>query len=105
MPYRRSVRWEGKRKKGGGERKRYGDTKCSRKEIPERVFSTVEPGEKNPDVCLTAMRERETERERERERERDKRKGTAGEERTRKEKEKPLKRSEDSIFPGTFTAV
>jgi len=65
MPYRRSVRWEGKRKKGGGERKRYGDTKCSRKEIPERVFSTVEPGEKNPDVCLTAMRERERERERE----------------------------------------
>jgi len=61
MPYRRSVRWEGKRKKGGGERKRYGDTKCSRKEIPERVFSTVEPGEKNPDVCLTAMRERERE--------------------------------------------
>lgn len=49
---------------------------CGREEIPGRVFSTVEPGEKNPDACLTAMKER------------DRRKGTAGHEKEEREKRK-----------------
>lgn len=69
MPYRRSVRREdGRKKKGqseggggrdGGKRGDMGIQACGREEIPGRVFSTVEPGKKNPDACLTAMRERD----------------------------------------------
>jgi len=49
---------------------------CGREEIPGRVFSTVESGEKNPDACLTAMKER------------DRRKGMAGHEKEKREKRK-----------------
>jgi len=48
----------------------------SREEILGRVFSTLESGEKNPDACLTAMRER------------DEHKGTAGHEKKEREKRK-----------------
>lgn len=61
MPYRRSVRREDERKKGsetGGGRD-MGIQARGREEIPGRVFSTVGPGEKNPDARLTAMREKD----------------------------------------------
>lgn len=49
---------------------------CGQEEIPGRVFSTVGPGEKNPDACLAATREE------------DRRKGTAWYKKKEREKGK-----------------
>jgi len=79
MPYRRSVRRKTGEKKGSKTERREGNMgiqACSGKKFSDEFSRRSNLGGKNPDACLTAMRER------------DEHKGTAGHEKKEREKRK-----------------